>query len=163
MLAKWDHDGDFGSNDGDMPNSPFDGDDGEIRYFGHTADRRERQSIAALIHRYYAAAATDNGAAACSMIAAGVLAALVEQSGRVSATSPESSGGSCAARMSEMFAHPPGRSARDLAATKVFGVRVRGREGLALLRLRDVSTRDMPVALEHGTWKVEAFFDNGLA
>jgi hypothetical protein len=162
MLAKWDHDGDFGPADGEVPNSLFDGDDREVRYFGHPASEQDRRSITALIDHYYAAAAAGDGGVACSMIDASLVDALVAQPGRVSAT-PSSADRSCATAMSRLFAHVPGRSAADMATTKVIGVRVRGSEGLALLHLRDSATRDMPVAREGGAWRVEAFFDNGLA
>jgi hypothetical protein len=159
MLAKWDHDGDFGPADNEVPNSPFDGDDDEVRYFGHRPSDADRGSIVALIGRYYAAMAADDGRSACSMIDVSLVKALLEQADG----SRGSANGGCAEAMVKLFAHVPGHSPGDITATTVIGVRVRGGDGLALLRLRNSSTRDMPVVREKGTWKVEAFVDNGLA
>jgi hypothetical protein len=162
LLRKWDHDGDAGPADEDVPNSPYDGDDNEIRYYGRAANAPEAQAVIALIDRYYKAAAQDDGAVACSLLDASLTRSLVEEQAQVS-DQARSSGKTCATLMSEMFKHVPRRSAADFAAVEVTGVRVQGDEGLALLRLQTSEVRDIPVSREGGAWKVEAFLDSGLS
>jgi hypothetical protein len=158
-LARWDHDGDAGTADGDVPNSFYDGDDGEIRYYGHAASLSVTFEVTALIETYYRAVAAGDGASACSLIAAGLAGALVEERSGASGKG----GKTCPTLIPRLLAHVLGRSAADFAAVTVIGVRVRGDEGLALLRLRSSEVRDIPVGREGRTWKMEAILDNGLS
>jgi hypothetical protein len=160
-LAEWDHDGDAGTADAEVPHSLYDGDDREIRDYGHAASATDRRAVTALVDRYYGAAAAGDGVTACSLIDASLASALVESNGQLPRAS-QSAGQACAAYMSKTFEHLLGRSAADLAAVEVVGVRVKGSEGLALLRLRTSQVRDIPVSRRGGAWKIEAFFDSGL-
>jgi hypothetical protein len=160
-YARWDHDGDFGPNDGEIPNSEYDGDDGAVRDYGHAAVGPDRRAVTALIGRYYAALAADDGAAACSLLDASLVRALVEERGP-SASSSEPDGEACAVAMSKLLTRTLGRAPADLSDVTVIGVRVEGDEGLALLRLRSAEVRNMPVSREGGVWKVDAYLDNGL-
>jgi hypothetical protein len=159
-FRKLDHDGDPGTREGYRPHSQFDADDVETRYFGHSASAHDRRSITALVDRYYAAAARDDGRMACSAIDAGLVAGAELAEGSHGPSSPATAG--CAAAMAKMLAQAPGRTAADFGAVRVLDVRVRGSEAIALLRLRDARTREMPVLRERGVWKIDAFFDNGL-
>jgi hypothetical protein len=163
MLRRQDHDGDFGSADGDVPHSLFDADDGEVRYFGHRADRPDRRAIASLVARYYAAAASHDGAAVCAIVDRSLAGSFMPARAEAYRAGGQPARDGCAPAMTEMLAHLLGRSPADLVATKVIGVRVRGDEGVALLRLRNSDVRYMPFVREAGVWKLESVFDIGLA
>lgn len=165
---KWskveDHDGDGGPSDGGGRRGVFDGDDDSIRFYGHKASSLDALAVTDVIDRYYRSAATDNGAEACLLIAGSLVEGLVEGVGG-SSHDEHSMAEECASEMTKMFKkfeHLPGRNPADFAVVKVMEVRMRGDEGLSLLRLPTSEVRDIPVGFEGGTVKMEAFFDSGL-
>jgi hypothetical protein len=161
VFAQWDHDGDPGPADEDIPHSFYDGDDGEIRHYGRATNAATTRAVTALVDRYYRAVTMGDDVSACSLVAGDLVRALVEQAGELPSRRYHTAG-ACPAVISRQFARAPGRNAGDLAAVAVIGVRIEGKEGLALLRMSNAEVRDIPVGREGGRWKLEAIVDNGL-
>lgn len=154
----------YTDRDGDSDNksnSYYDGDDNNVRGFGHAASRAGRHAITALTKRYYAATAADDGANACSMMASALAKAIPEDQGRPPGP-PYLRGKTCAVVMSKLFKQYHRQLAAYVATLDVDGVRISGGRGLAVLRFTTLPGRQIAVEREHGVWKIDALLDEEL-
>jgi hypothetical protein len=132
--------------------------------YGHEAGAAEKQTVAAVVQRYYAAAAADNGVKACSMLYSTLAEAVPEDYGQGSAgPSYLRSGNSCPAVMVLMFKHFHSQLAAELPVLEVTHVRLVGRRGLAIVGFEGkMPERQIPVIRERRTWKLVALLDSEL-
>jgi hypothetical protein len=121
--------------------------------YGHEASAADKRAITVLVNSYYAAAAADDGAKACSLIYSLFAEAIPEDYGQPPGP-PELRGKTCAAVMAKLFKHVPGQPSAVLAKTKVTAVRVKGRNGYALLRSSRMPRGYIQVERELGAWKI---------
>jgi hypothetical protein len=148
------------SNDGDRdPNS---NDDNEILKYGHAANRRDEKEITSLVEHFYAAAAADNGSKACALIFSIQAELIPEEYGKTPGP-PSLRGKTCAVVLQKFYRQLHRQMAADVTTLKVTGVRIEGKKGYALLRLRGLSEpRALPLHIEFGVWKIFAMLDNGM-
>jgi hypothetical protein len=149
-------------NDSDSSGkSYFDGDDDSVRHFGHAASAAEKKAIVSLVKRYFAAAGSEEGATACSMIISTFAKSVPETLGGA-AGPPYARGPTCAVVMSGIFAHYRRQIAAHAATLEVPGVRVAGKEGMAVLAFRGLPGRSIRVAREHSAWRIDSLLDMEL-
>ncbi len=151
LVKDWDHDGDFDNvhvHDNDL-------------YFGHSATPTARQTVTAVLERYYAAAAADDGVRACLLLYAPLADEIPIVYGRSPPGPPELRGKTCSMVMTKLFKQHRPRLVVDSATLDMTGLLVEGERGLALLRFRTMGNRHMFVQREHGIWKVNELLDAG--
>jgi hypothetical protein len=134
-----------------------------VRDFGDPANAFDREAIAALIKRYYAAAAVGDGAMACSMLSPTLASSVAEDYGPRSAGPPYlHAGTSCPTLTTLLFRHFRSRIAAEIPLLEVRRVRIHQHQGLALLSFGRLPERQIPVAHEEGSWKIDALLDSEL-
>jgi hypothetical protein len=125
------------------------GDDMTIFSFGKPADAKDTQAITEVANRYYRAAAAGDGATGCALTLASLARTLPEDFGRPPGP-VYMRGSTCATVMSKLFDH----SHRELTGlVEVVAVRVKGNEGLALLRSRTLRWAYTRLQRERGVWR----------
>ncbi len=141
--------------DRDSDTYPGELDNDENHVFGVPADVRDARSAAALLKRYYRAAAAHDGKAACAMMySSWAESVAVDYGSGGSGTS--SPGATCAAVMSEMFAHEHARLVGQSAGLRVVAVRVLGSRGSVQMRFGSGRQRSyMELRRERGAWKID--------
>ena len=141
-----------GSPDGDTNNSLLD--------FGHAANAADSRTITALIKRYYAIAAAEDGAKACSMIYSSFAKSVPEDYGTSPPGPPYARGTTCPAVLTRVFKHFHSRIMVKLSKLDVFRVGIKGRQGVAVLHFGAMPEREITVAREGHTWKLDALVDS---
>jgi predicted small lipoprotein YifL len=126
--------------------------------FGQPASAANRQTIVALVRRYYMAAAAEDGAKACPLIYSLFEEAIAEDYGQPPGP-PSLRGKTCPVVMSKLFKQQHKQEATDLATLRVTGVRVDRKRGVVLLSFKENPRRYLHVQLEHGTWKINSLTD----
>jgi hypothetical protein len=146
------------------PSAPYDDtSNNSVLDYGHAASARDKRAVAALIKRYYAVAGTEDGATACSMIPSKLASSVVEDYGRGSAgPSYMRSGTTCPATMVLLFKHFKSQLKTEIPQLKIARVRLVGHRGLAVLSFGTMPERQIHVAREGGTWKVQELLDDEL-
>jgi hypothetical protein len=120
---------------------------------GHAAGESDRREITALINRFYRAAGAGNGAGACPLFTAAMLRSIPEDYGP-HAGDRDLHGKTCASVMSEIFKHPPDNlTMADLATTRVIGVRIGSKHGIALIQSKGMPLGEFGVAREGKSWR----------
>jgi hypothetical protein len=122
--------------------------------YGGAADARDRQSITALIERFYARAAAGDGRGACALLYGLVAETVVEEHDH--GKGPRSlRGHTCAQVAGKLFAQNHRERVDDLAALRVTVVQVRGNHGWAVL---DLGSKGEDLALVRragGGWRMD--------
>jgi hypothetical protein len=150
--ADGDHDNDTGAVGDDTNNN-------SVLDFGHAAGTSDKQTITALLKRYYAAAAAEDGARACSMLYSTLAEAVPEDYGQSPPGQPYMRGTTCPAVMTLLFKHFHPQITLELPRLDVARVRLIEHHGLAVLHFGAMPERKIAVAREGHTWKVEALLD----
>jgi hypothetical protein len=130
--------------------------------FAHAASASDKQAITALVKRYYAAAAAEDGAKACSMLYFTLAEAVPEDYGQSPPGQPYMLGKTCPVVMTKLFKHFHSQVAAHNATLKVTRVRLNQHHGLAVLSFGRMPERQISVAREGHTWKIEALLDSEL-
>jgi hypothetical protein len=150
-------------DDGDSTaNALHDSDDSSILDFGHAAKASDRQQIEILVQRYYVAAAAADGAKACSLLYSPYAEAVPEDYGTSPPGPPYARGTTCPAVTTQVFKHFHTQIATRLPKLKTSRVRIKERQGLAVLSFATLSEREIRVIREGHTWKILALIDNEL-
>jgi hypothetical protein len=153
--ADSDKDNDIGAPDDDTQNT-------SALDFGHAASAPERQTITALVKRYYAAALAENGAKACSMIYSTLAAAVPEDYGGPPGPLYMRGAKTCAAAVTLLFKHFHTLLTLQVPRLKVARVRLIEHHGLALLNFGKLPEREIYVAREGHIWRMSALLDGEL-
>jgi hypothetical protein len=151
-------------NDGDSAaNALHDSDDGSVIKFGHAAEVSDRQKIGSLVQRYYVAAAATDGAKACSLLYSPYADAVPEDYGTSPPGPAYARGTTCQAVTTQVFKHFHSQIVTRLPKLKISRVRIKGRQGLAVLSFgTTLSEREIRVIREGHKWKILALIDNEL-
>jgi hypothetical protein len=140
-------------------NGLYDGDDGPVLDYGHTANAADWQAITALVKDYLAAAAAENGAKACLLLNSFVAESVAEDYGQT----PSLHGKTCAVVMSKLFKRNHRELAADSATLKVITVKVEGDKALEVMQFATTpAARKIPVRREGSTWKILELLDSSL-
>lgn len=142
--------------------SDYGPDDDAILKYGHPASTLEKQAVTSLVKRYYAAAAEHDGARACSILTASLVKKVPENRGQNTGPhiAPITACALAASRIFNVYHRELAGKARTLEVT---GLRIEGREGLALLRFAATpEPRKIAVRRERGTWKIDELLDGGV-
>jgi hypothetical protein len=141
----------------------YDSDDTATIDFGHKAGSSDTRQISAIVRSYYAVAVAEDGVKACEMLYSTYAEAVPEDYG-VSPPGPSfSQGKTCPAVMTLIFKHFHDQLSSRLPKLKVAQVRVKGRQGLAILNFGPIlSEHEIHVEREGHTWKIVALIDNNL-
>lgn len=118
----------------------------EYYSFGHLASDVETQAVAPLVKRYYMAAAADDGQAACRLMYARWKKAVIEDVER---------GNNCAQAMTSFFKRHPGWPTTDLRAIEVTSLRIKGSQGIALLRSQAMRSGEIVLHREGRAWRIQ--------
>jgi hypothetical protein len=153
--ADADKDNDLGAAEEDTRNS------GVLDY-GHAASVSDQRAVTKLLKRYYAAAAAENGAAACMMIYSTLAESVAEDYGHTPPGPEYSHGRTCPEVMTRMFAHFHPQLALELPKLQVAHVRLVEHHGLVVLSFGTLPERQIGVAREGHTWKVETLLDSEI-
>lgn len=129
--------------------------------FGHKADQADTRAVAVTVKRYYGAVATDDGARACSLIYSPMAKALPEVAGEA-LNQPTLRYKSCALAMSLLVRHRNEQPTADVKTIEVTSVRVKGAQGIALLRSRRMRAGEIVVHREGPEWKIQDTFGSVL-
>jgi hypothetical protein len=130
--------------------------------YGHAASVSEQQAIAKLLKHYYAAATAENGAVACTMIYSTLAESVAEDYGHTPPGPIYSHGRTCPEVMTRMFAHFHPQLTLELPKLRVAHVRLVEHHGLAILSFGTLPERQISVAREGKTWKVETVLDSEI-
>jgi hypothetical protein len=130
------------------------GTDDDIPAYGHEAPAGEKQTITALVKRYYAAAGAGDGKTACSLLYTPLAKSVPEDYGKPPGPT-YSRGKTCAVVMSKTFRHLPGPRA-DITATEVTDVRIYHDHGFAELRSKTMPKGEIFIERQNGSWKIGA-------
>lgn len=137
----------------------YDGDDGPVLDYGHTANAVDWQAITALVKRYFAAAAVEDGAKACSLLYFFVAESVADDYGHT----PSLRGRTCAEVMSKLFKQHHRELAIENATLKVITVKVEGDKALEVMQFATwLRARKIPVRRERSTWKILELLDGAL-
>jgi hypothetical protein len=154
--ADRDRDNDIGAPNDDTNND-------EILKFAHPAGASDKQSITALIKHYYAALAASDGVTACSMLFSTFAEAVPEDFGQSPPGPSYLRGGkTCQAVIMLLHKHFQSQLAVELPLLKVTHVRLDRHHGLAVLSFGTMPERQLLVAREGHTWKLQVLIDSEL-
>jgi hypothetical protein len=148
--------------DNDREAARDDSENNSVLDFGQEANASYTRAITTLIKRYYAAAYTENGTKACSLIYSTLAEAVPEDYGQSPPGPAYMSGTSCPAVMTLLFKHFHPQLALEYPKLKVARVRLIEHHGIAILSFGSLPERQIPVAREGHTWKVQALLDSEL-
>jgi hypothetical protein len=151
-----------GDKDNDISAPDDDTKNNSVLDFGHAASASEKQTITALVKRYYAAALAGDGAKACAMLYSTLAEAVPEDYGQSPPGQPYMRGTTCPAVMALLFKHFHKQLAVEVPVLKVSRVRLDEHHGLAVLTFGNLPERDISVAREGHVWKIEALLDSEL-
>lgn len=161
---------DYAKVDSDKDNdvgAPYDDtSNNQVPNFGHAASKPYKRAITALIKRYYAAALAGDGAKACSMIYSTLAESVPEDYGGAShqpLPAPYLRGDTCPAVLTGLFKHLHTQLTVEVPKLEVARVRVEEHHALVQLRFGKLPERQIPVAREGHTWKMEALLDAELS
>ncbi len=140
----------------------YDSDDKALLDFGHAANASEQSQITTLVQRYYAVAARQDGATACSMLYS-IFAESVPESYGTSPPGPAyARGTTCPAVLTAFFKHFHQQIVAKLPKLEVSRVRVKERQGLAILSFGALPQSEMRVIDEGHTWRILSVVDTEL-
>jgi hypothetical protein len=131
--------------------------------YGRAASPADRQAVTALVTRYYKMALEGDGAGVCSMIILGFAEAIGEDYGEGSAgPSYLKSATTCSGVLDLLLKHLHAQLAVETPRLDVTRVRLIGHRGFAILSFGSMPEREISVAREGHTWKLQAMQDNEL-
>jgi hypothetical protein len=130
--------------------------------FGREASPSERRAIVPLIKRYYATALTEDGARGCSMVYSTLAEAAVEDDAQAPGPQYERGAKSCAEVLRRMFVHEHAQIAAQVPKLEVTHIRLVEHHGVAFLRFGALAEREISVAREGRTWKMDTIYDQEL-
>jgi hypothetical protein len=149
--------------DNDVSAAPDDTKNNSVLDFGQPASVSDTQAVAAVVKRYYAAAKAGDGTTACSLLYSTFAEAIAEDEGKGSpGASYLSSGTTCPQVLTLLFKHYQAQLAVEVPMLKVARVRLDQRHGLAILSFGKLPERQISVAREGRTWKIENLLDSEL-
>lgn len=131
--------------------------DTSIQTYGHKAAASDTEAIASIVRRYYSALGAGNGAGACELLSASIGGMIVRTFGN----SPALHGKSCGAILQALFKSGPARESLR-KGVEVTAVRVNGDRAFALLHGPTISSGEIPMLREGGSWKVNALVGSNL-
>jgi hypothetical protein len=150
-----DKDNDIGAADDDPNNN-------SAVTFGRAASPTELRAITALIKRYYATALEGNGARGCSMVYSTLAEAAVEDDAQPPGPLYMRGARNCAEILRRLFAHYHAQLAGELHKLEVTRVRLKEHHGVAILRFGALAEREISIAREGHTWKMDTIYDQEL-
>jgi hypothetical protein len=150
-----DNDNDFGAIR-DEPNNDRSVD------FGHEADPSDKRAVTALIKRYYGAAVKGEGAKACSMLYSTLEESVPEDYGISPPSKPYLRGTTCPAVLSLLFKHYHPQLALEYPRLEVARVRLIEHHGITILHFGKLPEREIVIAREGHTWKLDALIDSEM-
>lgn len=131
--------------------------DTSIQTYGHKAAASDTEAIASIVRRYYSALGAGNGGGACELLSASIAGMIVRTFG----SSPALHGKGCGTILQALFKSGPARvSLRK--GVEVTAVRVNGDRAFALLHGPTISSGEIPMLREGGSWKVNALMGSSL-
>jgi hypothetical protein len=153
-----------GDGDGDSSEqAAVDSDDVHSLQFGHAADAADRQTISAVVKRYYGALASEDGATVCALLLEVVAESLPEEGPNQSRAQSGRAGHiTCASAASAELAQSHRALLAEDRTLRVVGVRVRRRRASALLRFGGRSARHILLYREGNAWKIGTLIDEDL-
>jgi hypothetical protein len=151
--ADADHDNDIGAADDDTNNN-------SVLDYGHAADASDARTITSLIKRYYAAALAEDGAKACSMLYSTLEESVPEDYGQSPPSQPYLRGTTCAAVLRLLFKHNHPQLAVEYPKLDVARVRLMEHHAIVILHFGAMPERQISVAREGHTWKIEMLLDS---
>lgn len=132
-----------------------------VLHFGHAASPSERQTIIALVKRYYQAALAGDGAKDCSLIYSPLEEAVPEDYGLSPPSQPYMRGTTCPVVLDGLFRHFHNQLAAEVPKMKI-NVRISEHHALALLSFGTLPERQIPVVREGHVWRMSALLDGEL-
>jgi hypothetical protein len=130
----------------------YDGDDGNIRYYGQAASTSDARAIMTLLTRYYAAAATEDGARACALTYFLDVETLPEQYGQPPGPLWLRGAKTCPAVLSRVFRH---FHSLLTPRVEVTAVRVSGDRADVLVGFTTLPAGFVKARREGGVWKID--------
>jgi hypothetical protein len=130
-----------------------DADDRVIVTWGRAADKRDRLAVAAVIGAYYQAAVAGNASKACSLIYTLFAEAIPEDYGQPPGP-PSLRGSTCEAVLTKFFHQEHAKFASEAASLRVTGVRVKEKQGRALLGFTTAPAAYLDMQKERGNWRL---------
>jgi hypothetical protein len=140
----------------------YDSDDGKVLDYGRAANPSEKEQITAVVRAYYVVSAAEDGTKACSMLYSTFAEAIPEDYGTSPPGPAYARGTTCPAVMTLIFKHFHSQIAERLLKLKISQVRVKERQGLAILSFGTMPERVIHVAREGRTWRIVALIDSEL-
>jgi len=138
-----------------------DGDDRGIVSFGQPADPADKRAVTATVKRYYALAAAGDGATACTMLTPSLARSAEQDYGHGSAGPTYlSAGRNCVEVLGLLFGHF--HTQLTSTTTVITGVRVEGKEAIALLGSRAQPAGEIPLTRIAGVWRIGSLFGGAL-
>lgn len=123
---------------------------GFLAIYGGEANQTDARTIASVVKGYYAALAAGDGAKACTLLDHSLATDLDENAAR-------SGGGSCATYLHGLPEEQQRQLKEEEVSTMVvFGVHVKGGQGVALLGFRHAAEGEILVEREGRAWKIGA-------
>jgi hypothetical protein len=157
-----------GDRDNDAPSpAPSDSDDTYVRAWGLAASDAQRRAVAPLVANYYKAAAAGDARSACAL-----LAPLMAEGSDFSPFVPRAY---AAVAGSSLFRHRSCEQVETLMfelghkylaagapSVRLSGLRVRGRNGIALLAFKRQPEHELAVVFADGRWAVDTLLDEEI-
>jgi hypothetical protein len=151
LLVDEDHDGRGGGY--------YDGDDGEVKDFGHAAATADANAIASLVKRYYAAAAAGNATSACALTYYLDRETLPEHYGEPPTPRWLLGAKTCKTLLARVLSHFHDELAVPVTVT---AVRVNGDRGDALVGFKTLPAGYVAVRRGGSSWKVDGLLATSL-
>ncbi|MGA9285385.1 MAG: hypothetical protein WBV85_08075 [Solirubrobacteraceae bacterium] len=140
----------------------YDSDDKAVLDFGHAASASEKEQITALVRSYYAIAAAQNGTKACTLLYS-ILAEAVPENYGISPPGPSyAHGKTCPEVLAAFFKHFHQQIVAKLPKLKVSRVRIKERQGVAVLSFGKLPESEMRVVREGHIWRIISVVDTEL-
>lgn len=150
-----DKDNDFEAADDDTNNN-------SVLEYGHPASASDRRAIVSLLKRYYKVALAQEGAKACSLLYSMLAEGVPEDYGSY-AGPVYMRGNSCPTIMTKLFTHFHPVLALELPKFKVRWIGLEEHYGRAVLSFGRLPEREIRLAREGHTWKVDTLLDGELS
>lgn len=135
---------------------------GDVLGLGKAASASEKRAVTTLVKRYYAAAGAEDGAMACAMIYSTLSESIPEDYGQSPPGPPYLHGKTCPAVMTLLFKHLHPQIALELPKLEVVRVRLIEHHGIAVLRFGALPERQISVAREGRSWKIQGLIDSEI-
>ncbi len=151
-----------GDKDNDIGAAEDDTNNNLALNFGQAASTTDRSAITALVKRYYAIALAGNAIKGCSMLFSTLAEAAAEDYGVPGGPEYARGAKNCQQVLSGVFRFYHARLAAEVPKLSVTRVRLKGRQGYAILSFAPFPEREISVDREGHAWKIGAFVDNEL-